>query len=129
MSGQREVLPNWAEALEERLRATRIAKAAHLAFSPAGRLVVVLSPVVHACSSDNNSLSRLVKAGSELSVCGRGDSYANALAETIKGFCKADLIQSAGSMENAESVELETPEWMAWLVSSTDGVHRPYPTR
>jgi hypothetical protein len=59
MSGQREVLPDWAEAREKRLSATRIAKAAHapkevplgdVAFAPAGRLTAVLGTVVHACS-------------------------------------------------------------------------------
>jgi hypothetical protein len=48
-SGQSEVLPDWAGAREKRLRATRIAKDAHLAFAPAGRLVAVLGTVVHAC--------------------------------------------------------------------------------
>jgi hypothetical protein len=42
MSGQREVLPDWGDAWEKRLRATRIAKAAHLAFAPVCRLVAVL---------------------------------------------------------------------------------------
>jgi hypothetical protein len=46
MSGQREVLPDRAEAREKRLRATRVAKAAHLALAPAGRLVAILGAVV-----------------------------------------------------------------------------------
>ena len=50
MSRKRKVLTNRAEARKKCLRATRFAKAAHLALAPSGRLVAVLGAVVHACS-------------------------------------------------------------------------------
>ncbi|MGF6852593.1 hypothetical protein OKW29_001479 [Paraburkholderia sp. CI3] len=63
MPGQREVLPDRAEARKKHLRATRIAKAAHLAFAPAGRLVAILGTVVHACSRfDRNVLHMSLNA-------------------------------------------------------------------
>jgi hypothetical protein len=46
MSGQCEVLLDRAKTQKKRLRATHIAKAAHLAFAPASRLVAVLGTVV-----------------------------------------------------------------------------------
>lgn len=45
----REVLPDWPEACEQRLRSTRIPKAAHPAFAPAGQLVAVFGTAVQ-CS-------------------------------------------------------------------------------
>ncbi|BFG79802.1 hypothetical protein PTKU46_78360 [Paraburkholderia terrae] len=48
--GQREVLPDRAEVSEKFLRATRVAKAAHLALAPARWLVAILGAVVHASS-------------------------------------------------------------------------------
>ncbi len=70
MSGQREVLPDWAEAGEECLRATRIAKAAHLAFAPAGRLVAVLGTVVHACSRFDEDVFYMSELGNVSLCCG-----------------------------------------------------------
>lgn len=51
---------------------------------------------------------RLVEAGIEPSVGSRGDSYDNALAETINGLYKAELIHKRGPWKNRESVELAT---------------------
>lgn len=48
------------------------------------------------------------------SVGSRGDSYDNALAETINGLYKAELIWRRGSWRNVSDVELATAEWVAW---------------
>ncbi|RCW62767.1 transposase InsO family protein [Pseudorhodoferax soli] len=58
---------------------------------------------------------RLAEAGIEPSVGSRGDSYDNALAETINGLYKAELIHRRGPWKNRESVELATLEWVAWF--------------
>ncbi|WP_176343174.1 IS3 family transposase, partial [Paraburkholderia bryophila] len=57
---------------------------------------------------------RLTEAGIEPSVGSRGDSYDNALAETINGLYKAELIHRR-TWKTRESVELATLEWVAWF--------------
>jgi hypothetical protein len=63
MSGQREVLPDRAKAREKRLRTTRLAKAAHLAFASAGWRVAVLGTVVHTCSRFDENVLHMCKLG------------------------------------------------------------------
>ena len=58
---------------------------------------------------------RLAEAGVEPSVGSRGDSYDNALAETINGLYKAELIHRRGPWKTREAVELATLEWVAWF--------------
>ncbi|MCM8567736.1 IS3 family transposase [Thauera linaloolentis] len=58
---------------------------------------------------------RLAQAGIEPSVGSRGDSYDNALAETINGLYKAELIHRRGPWKSAEAVELATLEWVSWF--------------
>ncbi len=58
---------------------------------------------------------RLAEAGIEPSVGSRGDSYDNALAETINGLYKAELIHKRGPWKNRESVELATLNWVSWF--------------
>lgn len=58
---------------------------------------------------------RLVEAGIELSVGSRGDSYANALAESIIGLFKTELIGPRGPWRNLEDVEFATLEWVSWF--------------
>jgi len=58
---------------------------------------------------------RLAEAGIEPSVGSRGDSYDNALAETINGLYKAELIHRRAPWTSRESVELATLEWVAWF--------------
>jgi putative transposase len=48
-------------------------------------------------------------------VGSRGDSYDNALAETINGLYKAELIHKQGPWKNRESVELATLNWVFWF--------------
>ncbi|MFC0585754.1 IS3 family transposase, partial [Ralstonia solanacearum] len=57
---------------------------------------------------------RLAEAGIEPSVGSRGDSYDNALAETINGLYKAELIHRRGPWKSRESVELATLQWVHW---------------
>ena len=57
---------------------------------------------------------RLAEAGIEPSVGSKGDSYDNALAETINGLYKAEVIHRR-SWPTRESVELATLEWVAWF--------------
>ena len=57
---------------------------------------------------------RLALAGIEPSVGSRGDSYDNALAETINGLYKAEVIHRR-SWRNREQVELATLQWVHWF--------------
>jgi len=57
---------------------------------------------------------RLSEAGIEPSVGSKGDSYDNALAETINGLYKAEGIHRR-SWPTRESVELATLEWVSWF--------------
>lgn len=57
---------------------------------------------------------RLAEAGIKPSVGSRGDSYDKALAETINGLYKAELIHRRAPWKSRESVELATLEWVAW---------------
>ncbi|HXF06927.1 MAG TPA: IS3 family transposase [Candidatus Acidoferrales bacterium] len=58
---------------------------------------------------------RLAEAGIEPSVGSRGDSYDNALAETINGLYKTELIHRRGPWKTRESVELATLQWVHWF--------------
>ena len=58
---------------------------------------------------------RLAEAGIEPSVGSRGDSYDNALAETINGLYKAELIHRRAPWKSREAVELATLEWVSWF--------------
>src|ERR1700722_2253098 len=57
----------------------------------------------------------LAEAGIEPSVGSVGDSYDNALAETINGLYKVEVIHRRGPWRNAEAVEFATLEWVAWF--------------
>ena len=58
---------------------------------------------------------RLAEAGIEPSVGSRGDCSDNALAETINGLDKAELIHRCARWKSKEAVELATLQWMAWF--------------
>jgi transposase InsO family protein len=58
---------------------------------------------------------RLAEAGIEPSVGSVGDSYDNALAETIIGLYKTELISRHGPWRSLEEVELATLEWVDWF--------------
>jgi transposase InsO family protein len=57
---------------------------------------------------------RLAEAGIEPSVGSVGDSYDNALAETINGLYKAEVIHRRGPWRTMEAVEFATLEWVDW---------------
>jgi len=58
---------------------------------------------------------RLFEAGLEPSVGSVGDSYDNALAETINGLYKTEVIRRRGPWRNLEAVEFATLEWVDWF--------------
>lgn len=58
---------------------------------------------------------RLAEAGIEPSVGSVGDSYDNALAETINGLFKAEVVHRSGPWRSFEAVEYATLEWVDWF--------------
>jgi transposase InsO family protein len=58
---------------------------------------------------------RLAEAGIEPSVGSRGDSYDNALAESVIGLYKTEVIRHDGPWRGLEDVELATLEWVWWF--------------
>jgi putative transposase len=58
---------------------------------------------------------RLTEAGIAPSVGSVGDSYDNALAETINGLYKAEVIYQRGPWRSFEAVEFATLEWVDWF--------------
>jgi transposase InsO family protein len=58
---------------------------------------------------------RLAESGIEPSVGSTGDSYDNALAESINGLYKAEVIHRRGPWRNVEAVEFSTLEWVDWF--------------
>ena len=58
---------------------------------------------------------RLAEAGLEPSVGSVGDSYDNALAETIIGLFKTELIHRRGPWKSFDAVEYTTLEWVDWF--------------
>ncbi len=58
---------------------------------------------------------RLAQAGIEPSVGSVGDSYDNALAESINGLYKAEVIYRRGPWRSLEAVEFATLEWVDWF--------------
>ncbi len=57
---------------------------------------------------------RLAEAGIEPSVGSTGDSYDNALAESVIGLYKTEEIHRRGPWKGVEEVEFATLEWVAW---------------
>jgi transposase InsO family protein len=90
-----------------------------------------LEQALYACQPERNELvhhsdrgsqyvsikysERLAEAGIEPSVGSKGDSYDNALAETINGLYKAELIHRRAPWKTREAVELATLEWVSWF--------------
>jgi transposase InsO family protein len=76
--------------------------------------------LVHHFDRGSQSLSirdseRLAEAGIQPSVGSRGDSDDNALAETINGLYKAELIHCRCPWKTRESVQLATLQWVHWF--------------
>jgi putative transposase len=58
---------------------------------------------------------RLVEAGVEASVGSRGDSYDNALAESVIGLYKTEVIRRDGPWRDLDHVEFATLDWVHWF--------------
>ena len=58
---------------------------------------------------------RLAEAQINASVGSVGDSYDNALAETINGLYKTEVIRRRGPWKNIEAIEYATLEWVDWF--------------
>lgn len=76
--------------------------------------------VIHHCDRGSQYVSirysdRLSEAGFTASVGSVGDSYDNALAETINGLYKAEVIYKDGPWKGLEQVELATLDWVDWF--------------
>jgi len=76
--------------------------------------------VVHHSDRGSQYLSiryseRLAEADAQPSVGSVGDSYDNALAETIIGLFKTEIIHRRGPWRNLEAVEYATLEWVDWF--------------
>ena len=79
-------------------------------------------PLVHHSDRGSQYLAirytdRLLEAGIEASVGSRGDAYDNALAETINGLYKSEVIHHLGPWKGLDDVEYATLEWVAWYNS------------
>lgn len=80
---------------------------------------VAAAPLVHHSDRGVQYLSiryteRLAEAGIERSVGSVGDSYDDALAETVIGLFKTEEIRRRGPWRGVEDVEFATLEWVAW---------------
>ena len=76
------------------------------------------------CHSDRGSqylsiryTERLAAAGIEASVGSRGDAYDNAMAESVIGLFKTEVIRQGGPWRTLDDVEFATLEWVAWFNS------------
>ena len=58
---------------------------------------------------------RLAEAGAVTSVGSRGDSYDNALAESVNALYKAELVRRRGPWRGLEDLEFATLEWVDWF--------------
>jgi transposase InsO family protein len=79
-----------------------------------------MSNLIHHSDRGSQYLSikyteRLAEVGIEPSVGSVGDSYDNALAETINGLYKAEVIHRRGPWRSFEAVEFATLEWVDWF--------------
>jgi transposase InsO family protein len=78
-------------------------------------LVVLRRPVESAQYVSIRYTERLAEAGIEPSVGSVGDRYDNALAETINGLFKAEVIHRRGPWRSFDAVEYATLEWVDWF--------------
>lgn len=92
------------DALEQALHQRRPVKGALIHHSDRGSQYVSIKYT-----------ERLADAGVEPSVGSVGDSYDNALAETINGLYKTEVIRRRGPWRSMEAVEYATLEWVDWF--------------
>lgn len=114
------------DAFARRIVGWRVSRTAH-----AGFVLDALEQAIHDrrpargglthhsdCGSQYVSIrytERLLDAGIEPSVGSVGDSYDNALAETVIGLFKTEVIRRRGPWRSLEAVEYATLEWVAWF--------------
>ncbi len=115
------------DAYARRIVGWRVSRSAHAGFvldaleqALHARKPVRRSRLVHHSDRGSQYVSikyteRLAAAGIEPSVGSVGDSYDNALAETINGLYKAELIHRRGPWRSFEAVEFATLEWIDWF--------------
>ncbi|WP_271612218.1 integrase core domain-containing protein, partial [Bradyrhizobium sp. CCBAU 21362] len=84
-------------------------------FTATSNLGVLRRPFESAQYVSIKYTERLAEAGVEPSVGSVGDSYDNALAETINGLYKAEVIHRRGPWRSFEAVEFATLEWVDWF--------------
>ena len=80
----------------------------------------VTSGLIHHSDMGSQYLSiayseRLAEAKIEASVGSVGDAYDNALAETVNGLFKAEVIHRLGPWKNRDAVEAATLDWVHWF--------------
>ena len=115
------------DAYARRIVGWRVSRTAHAGFvldaleqALADRRPVQGSGLVHHSDRGVQYVSiryteRLAAAGIEPSVGSVGDSYDNALAESINGLYKTEVIRKRGPWRSLEAVEFATLEWVEWF--------------
>jgi putative transposase len=115
------------DAYARRIVGWRVSRTAHTAFvldaleqALHERRPVHRAGLVHHSDRGSQYVSikyteRLAEAGIEPSVGSVGDSFDNALAETINGLYKAELIHRRGPWRSFEAVEFATLDWVNWF--------------
>ncbi|WP_454818563.1 IS3 family transposase [Labrys neptuniae] len=115
------------DAYARRIVGWRVSRTAHASFvldaleqAVHERRPVHRSGLVHHSDRGSQYVSiryteRLAEAGIEPSVGSVGDSYDNALAETINGLYKAELIHRRGPWRSFEAVKFATLTWVDWF--------------
>jgi putative transposase len=115
------------DAYARRIVGWRVSRTAHAAFvldaleqALADRRPVQGGGLVHHSDRGVQYVSiryteRLAEAGIEPSVGSVGDSYDNALAESINGLYKTEVIRRRGPWRSLEAVEFATLEWVEWF--------------
>ena len=58
---------------------------------------------------------RLSESGIEPAVGSRGDSYDNALAESVIGLYKTEVVRKDGPWKGVDDVEFATLDWVSWF--------------
>ena len=101
------------DALEQALHDRRPARST--AYSPPHRVLDKHESVRGTQYVSIRYTERLAEAGIEPSVGSVGDSYDNALAETINGLYKTEVIHRCGPWRSFEAVEMATLEWVDWF--------------
>ena len=76
---------------------------------------MLLRPVESAQYLSIRYSERLAANAAVSSVGSRGDSYDNALAETIIGLYKTELVRHRGPWQGLDDLELATLEWVNWF--------------